>query len=278
MPLLLKMHFRPRIRLRHFARWNTNPFKLEALDGFDPHTLPLCLPPSPSPPHPPNSNLRGGSIMLQLHLSPRHSPCRPAPTGVFPHLDTWECVRMAWRAAGVLIPTSPPLPAHLPAIPRWEVWDCAMSRGSFSSTLSYLMVFEDASGFLPPLLPTFLHAGAIFNRYIPCRPFFRAPASRRRTHCVRNPLQSIPQWYFVGGFPQMQLFLFFFSSSKSNGGEVGTKLHRSGLIPDRQKNTNKINLCQLPPGAGMKEHNGTTPKQERGREQERQQNKQTKKK
>lgn len=44
------------------------------------------------------------------------------------------------------------------------------------------------------------------------------------------------------------------------------ELHRSGLIPDRQKNTNKINLCQLPPGAGMKEHNGTLPKQ--GREVE----------
>lgn len=63
----------------------------------------------------------------------------------------------------------------------------------------------------------------------------------------------------------MQLFLFFFSSPKSNGGG-GTELHRSGLIPDRQKNTNKINLCQLPPGAGMKEHNGTLPKQKRGRE------------
>lgn len=89
------------------------------------------------------------------------------------------------------VPASSCPPSCLPA--RWEVWDCAMSRGSFSSTPSYLMVFEDASGFLPPLLPTFLHAGAIFNRYIPYRPFFRAPASRRRTHCVRNPLQSIPQ-------------------------------------------------------------------------------------
>lgn len=67
---------------------------------------------------------------------------------------------------------------------------------------------------------------------------------------------------------QLFLFFFFFSSSKSNGGKK-TKLHRSGLIPDRQKNTNKINLCQLPPGAGMKEHNGTLPKQERGRDRER---------
>lgn len=60
----------------------------------------------------------------------------------------------------------------------------------------------------------------------------------------------------------MQLFLFSFPPLNPMGGK--TELHRSGLIPDRQKNTNKINLCQLPPGAGMKEHNGTLPKQGRG--------------
>lgn len=46
-----------------------------------------------------------------------------------------------------------------------------------------------------------------------------------RTHCASNSLQSIPQWYFVGGFPQMQAFL-------SNG---KTELHRSGLSPDRHR-------------------------------------------
>lgn len=213
MPLLLKMHSRPRIRLRHFARWNTNPFKLEALDGFDPHTLPPSLPPC---------------LLLLLTLQTQTSGGihNAAITFITSTFTTRTCslqclppsghvgVRQKWPDAQPAFSFwRPPPRLFLPTFPpsrRWEVWDCAVSRGSSSSTASYLMVFEDASGFLPQLLPTFLHAGAIFNRYIPCRPFFRAPASRRRTHCVRNPLQSIPQWYFVGGFPQMQLFLSFF--------------------------------------------------------------------
>lgn len=67
----------------------------------------------------------------------------------------------------------------------------------------------------------------------------------------------------------MQLLFFPHPARGGGGGKKKTKpeLHRSGLIPDRQENTNKINLCQLPPGAGMKEHNGTLPKQ--GREVER---------
>lgn len=46
-----------------------------------------------------------------------------------------------------------------------------------------------------------------------------------RMHCVGTLLQSIPQCYFVGGFPQMRVFL-------SNG---KTELHRSGLSPDRHR-------------------------------------------
>lgn len=215
MPLLLKMHFGPRIRLRHFARWNTNPFKLEALDGFDPHTLPPSLPPLPvssSSSSPCKLKPPGGSIMLQLHLSPRHSPCRPAPFTVFPpsgHVGVRQNGPTHSRRSPSDVSASSCPPSRHPAV--GGVGLRRVTGGSFSSTLSYLMVFEDASGFLPPLLPTFLHAGAIFNRYIPCRPFFRAPASRRRTHCVCIPLQSIPQWYFVGGFPQMQLSFLFFS-------------------------------------------------------------------
>lgn len=40
--------------------------------------------------------------------------------------------------------------------------------------------------------------------------------------------QSIPQWYFVGGFPQMQAMFFCFPDGKNEH-------HRSGLNPDRHK-------------------------------------------
>lgn len=80
----------------------------------------------------------------------------------------------------------------------------------------------------------------IWELYITAKCFFFPPHSVSldlRTHCVGNLLQSIPQWYFMGGFPQMRVFF-----PPSNG---KTELHRSGLSPDRQKNTNKINLRQL---------------------------------
>lgn len=80
--------------------------------------LPPCLPASSSS-SPSKLKPPGGSIMLQLHLSPRHSPRGPAPFSVFPHLDTWECVRNGptrSRRSHSDVPP-PSLPAHLPAFP-----------------------------------------------------------------------------------------------------------------------------------------------------------------
>lgn len=208
MPLLLKMHFRPRMRLRHFARWNTNPFKLEALDGFDPHTLPPSLP--AAPPSPSKLKTSRGihnaaiTFITSTFTTQTCSLLSLPPSG---HVGVHQNGLTRSRRSYSAVPASscPPPPP-----PRWEVWDCAVSPGSFSSTPSYLMVFEDASGFLPPVLPTFLHAGAIFNRYIPYRPFSERQPAVEEHIVFAARLQSIPQWYFVGGFPQMQLFLFFF--------------------------------------------------------------------
>lgn len=103
----------------------------------------------------------------------------------------------------------------------------------------------------------------------PTGPFQSASQPSKNTLCSQPACnQSHSDTLWVVFLKCNSFFSFFFPSSKSNGGGE-TELHRSGLIPDRQKNTNKINLCQLPPGAGMKEHNGTLPKQGRGREGER---------
>lgn len=99
----------------------------------------------------------GGSIMLQLHLSPRHSPRGPAPSRVSPiwtRGSTSKCSDARPRHSYPTSCSNLPLPACLPTT---GVGLCDVRvGGSFCSAVSYLMVFEDASGF-PPHPPVLLY-------------------------------------------------------------------------------------------------------------------------
>lgn len=102
----------------------------------------------------------GGSIMLQLHLSPRHSPRGPLPPESPPsgHVGAHQN-GLAFISHVHQQPPASCLPSH---------HRCGTSRcqaGSFRSSVSYLMVFEDASA--PPPSSSFILLGmsAIFNRY-----------------------------------------------------------------------------------------------------------------
>lgn len=151
--------------------------------------------------------------MLQLYLSPQQSQGRPA----LPRVSTHEHVG-----------------AHQNGLTcSWHLYCTFVCPSLYSVSFNVKMpwasnmedftVFADILGFLPQSSPT-----AEYECYVLLVHLFPPLHSVRlnpRTHCVGNSLQSIPQWYFVGGFPQMRAFL-------SNG---KTELHRSGLSPDRHR-------------------------------------------
>lgn len=169
--------------------------------------------------------------MLQLHLSPRHSQCRPAPPRVSQsehvgaHQNGLTCSQRSYATS--VRPSISCVPFH-----NWSgTWQCHRVMHTYSVLLSDVCRCSRLPPWPSPILVLYF-TGKCF----PSPP--HSVSLHLRTHCVGNLLQSIPQRYFVGGFPQMQVLFFPPSNGK-------TELHRSGLCPDRQKNTNKINLCQL---------------------------------
>lgn len=124
---------------------------------------------------------------------------------------------MGWHATNIQI-------LHLCALPYSVCLSTAGLGlgnviGSCTSVVSYFTMFADASGFRPS--PHFY-------------PLHNVRQDLRTYHLGNNQFHSDTLWWFS---TNVNLFYFF-----SNG---KTEQHRSGLSPDRHKNTNKINLCQF---------------------------------
>lgn len=108
----------------------------------------------------------GGSIMLQLHLSPRHSPRGPAPSRVSPIWTRGSTSKWSDARPSIHIPHPPATSRFLPAFPP-QVWDSAMSGGVIPQ-LSVLLNGVWRCIRLPsPPSSSFILLGmsAIFNRY-----------------------------------------------------------------------------------------------------------------
>lgn len=199
--------------------------------------------PHSSTQHPPNPSLQGihNTAIIFITSTVTRRTCSLQP----PCTNTWEHIKTSWQAADIHILHQ----CNLPYPVRLFTADEGLVNVIGSCTCIMVYFYAACRCTRVPFLLLNMSA-VLYWRFV-----FPSLLRSNKAHLVGNSLQSIPLWYFVGGFPQMRVFLW-------NGREK--KTWTPSLWPESrqtQKNTNKINLCQLQPGARMKVQNGTVPKQ-----------------